>query len=65
MKTAKRNERNFTNIVERGWIRILPLLVVMLFCFSLVSCGKKEVITENTINVYFVNKSETGIVSKP
>ena len=38
----------------------IMILVMILMC----SCSRKEAVSENTIQVYFVNTSETGIISQ-
>ncbi len=40
---------------------LVSLLILSLSC---ISCQKKEVVSDNTISVFYVNTSETGIVSQ-
>ena len=47
------------------FIKRFSILVSLLILFlSCVSCQKKEVVSDNAISVFYVNTSETGIVSK-
>ncbi len=56
---------NFIYRLKSAPVRALVLCAVLLLGMSLVGCGKKnEEPQEGTIKVYYVNSSETGIVSK-
>ncbi len=54
-------QRKMYNCIKR-WIT--GLTITALFCLNLSGCGNKNETTDNTIKVYYVNNSETSIISK-
>ena len=65
MRTRLNADDNFIYGIKMALEKALFLCAAFLLSISLFGCGKKdEVPQEGTIKVYYVNGSETGIVSK-
>ncbi|MBR4668778.1 MAG: GerMN domain-containing protein [Butyrivibrio sp.] len=65
MSRVYKADLNLTDGLKRGLKRALVLCALLTMMVSASACGKKNAEpSENTIKVYYVNSSETGIVSK-